>query len=900
MRQASNRWLSILVMSLAAGVAGRQASAAPPAPQGDPAFFSAEYEGLMALRARQYKQAIDDFTAAIQRQPDPRMYLARAVAETVSGDYPDAHDDLSHAHIPNSREGTLWEYALWAVADISPQGNTAGWGGMPGYMVQGRDDYDTAYASCVAYDFAMSVYNARRTGGDPHTPALQAAADKAAAWFANRYLASKDMASFSYQNARRHLDKGELQDALAADNLAKTFFPFDGDIRFIAGEVYRRLGRPQSARREYTIALTINLTSAPAYRGRALAAAAEGDNRRAMADLAAAEKYDPKTDDPAARQVLRMVTADPVMDAPSALLAKLDAAAAAGKSVSDLLPLAVQFQRASSAFSRRYDEEYQDQLRQLNDAALAAPRNPAPLVAMAKYILQELPNRGESVEPRRGLTPYRYQYSQEMEISRASFYLGNALKLDPRNVPALVESAYCFDAAGQTGQANNEIQQVLSIAGANNAEAIRLLAEYRAQEAGSLRGRAQALRTPTFTSYSHTENRSDGVYEVTTTYRHDPTQAELQEADQDQARAQAIISEARSLMEQAIKLDPASLEGLLLQSEYQFYFGTPEATLGFLQKAVAQYPQSLKAHDALLTYYLTHGMADEATEERITENKLYQTTAGPLLERVWANIHPNGWPTVRKDIERARTLDPADARTSAYLSLAQADARERDASDATLRVAIALEKARLAIDDQGAGAKLPRNAQDFALLMRLLALSMTRHVQAKDITAALADAQEAASYPPRFAPGGLGADMFGAMLPNPNAPDVPVPTPMNGASLAAATYAAAGELLMSQNQRDPAIASFRQAAALGHMPGTNTPRVSNAKGDSNFSTDATGPAVAEAFLQLAQDALARRDGRTAMNDLNAAGDAQPTRDQRTRINNLQMQTAQFMNNPNNR
>ncbi|HVS72355.1 MAG TPA: tetratricopeptide repeat protein [Phycisphaerae bacterium] len=897
MRNTCSHWLSF-VMFLTAGAGATAAFAAPPPPKGDPAFFAAEYQGLMALRTAQFKPAIDDFTAAIRRQPDPRVYLARAVAETVSGDYPDAHDDLSHAHIPNSREGTLWQYALWAVAGIAPQGNAAHWGGLPGYIVQGQDDYDTAYASCVAYDFAMNVFDAQHNGGDPHAPALQAAADKAAAWFANRYLASPEMASFSYQSARQHLDKGELQQALVDDNLAKTFFPFDGDIRFVAAEVYRRLGRPESARREYTIALTMDLTSAPAYRGRALAAAAEGDTRRAMTDLAAAAKYDPRPDDPAAKAALALLANDPVIEAPAALLAKLDAAAA-GKSVADLLPLALQFQRSHAAFSLRYDEAYQDKLRQLNDAALAAPKNPAPLVAMAKYILEELPNRGESVEPRRGMTPYRYQYSQDMEINRAAFYLNNALKLDPRNVPALVEKAYCLDAAGQADQAESLVEQVTQTAG-NNAQAVRLLAEYRAQEAGSLRARALSLRTPTFTSSSHTENRSDGVYEVTTTYRHDPTQAELQEADQDQSRAEAIISQARSLMQQAIKQDPGSLEGLLLQSEYQFYFGTPEAALGLLKKAAAQYPDSLKAHDALITFYLTHGMADEATEARLAENKLYQTTAGPLLERVWANIHPNGWPTVLKDVQRARAIDPADARTSAYLSLAQADARDRDASDATLRVAIALEKARLALDDQGPGAKLPRDAQDFALLMRLLALSMTRHVEAKDMAGALADAREAASYPPRFAPGGMGEQMFGAMLPDANAPEIPVPAPMNGASLAAATYAAAGELLLAQNQRDLALPYFRQAAALGRAPGSNAPRVSNARGDSNFSTDATGPAVAESFLQLAQDALAHRDGRTASADLNAAGDAHPTRDQMTRINNLQLQTAHLMNNPNTR
>ena len=142
--------------------------------------------------------------------------------------------------------------------------------------------------------------------------------------------------------------------------------------------------------------------------------------------------------------------------------------------------------------------------------------------------------------------------------------------------------------------------------------------------------------------------------------------------------------------------------------------------------------------------------------------------------------------------------------------------------------------------------------------------------------------------------------MYRAMIPNPNAPELPVPTPLNGASLAAIADAAAGDFLLASKKSSEALPYFQRAAALGRSPTSGTPRVSNARGDSNFSADATGPAVAHALLMLAQIALSHNDGQTAMNYLNAAGGANPTAEQRTQINDLQMQNARLMNNANNR
>ena len=97
-----------------------------------------------------------------------------------------------------------------------------------------------------------------------------------------------------------------------------------------------------------------------------------------------------------------------------------------------------------------------------------------------------------------------------------------------------------------------------------------------------------------------------------------------------------MIAQARQFMETAIKANPGTLEGMLLQASYQNWFGSADGALGTLQAAVKKYPTSLKAHDALTDYYIVHGMDDQAIEERMAAAGLFQTTAGPLLERICA------------------------------------------------------------------------------------------------------------------------------------------------------------------------------------------------------------------------------------------------------------------------
>jgi hypothetical protein len=279
----------------------------------------------------------------------------------------------------------------------------------------------------------------------------------------------------------------------------------------------------------------------------------------------------------------------------------------------------------------------------------------------------------------------------------------------------------------------------------------------------------------------------------------------------------------------------------------------------------------------------------------MTASKLYQTSAGPLLERIWQKIHVNGWPPLMADLQRAREADPADARATAYLSPAQWDEKQAAPSLASKRETIALELARLELDDQGEGSKLPRPASDFALVMQMYDRSAIQQANAKQFDLAVADARSAAAFHSRFAAGGDGELMFPAMLPNPKAPLLPVPGPVNGATLTAQADVIAGEFLKAQNKLNEAGASFAAAASFGRTHNSGTPKIGTADGETNYSQFATGKAVVIACFELAKVDVATGNYQAAFEALNNAGENRPDRQIALEINALMLQVVQHLN-----
>jgi hypothetical protein len=78
------------------------ALAEPPRPQGDAQFWSNYTQGLMCLREGRFQDAIQPLTVAIQRNPDPRAYLARArIGSSLQSSMNGGNPSMMH-----SRKGT--------------------------------------------------------------------------------------------------------------------------------------------------------------------------------------------------------------------------------------------------------------------------------------------------------------------------------------------------------------------------------------------------------------------------------------------------------------------------------------------------------------------------------------------------------------------------------------------------------------------------------------------------------------------------------------------------------------------------------------------------------------------------------------------------------------------------
>ena len=577
----------------------------------------------------------------------------------------------------------------------------------------------TAYASAVIYELAMPYSTAREAQKPLDSPELKAAKEKVGRWFANRMLAKGEFAARNFGEAKRLIQTEKLTQALELLEFARATYPFDPEMSLASGDIWLKAGRPATARWEYTIAATYKTDLAAAYVGRSEAAAMMGDARTARADLKSAKQYGGSLPSGLAERVDKLLGENHVDAKPVDLLAELDREALAGKSVEALASLASRLQRSAAEQRVRYDELYQETIRGYEDSIRADDSAIAPRVELAQYLNDEADLRGEQVEPRRGLKPFRYQYSPAMELSRAMHSVDQALKLDPKNVPAMVTKAYVLGSLHRDGEAEDLIDRAAKIAGPDDAKAMRLLALYRKRQVSRMLTAAGALRSPRFESTTDYEHRSDGGWRTTRTTRYDPTAADLARADQLERQARALIQETRQLMQDAIKGSRGTLDGLLLEASYEDWFGTREQARKLLELAVKDNPQSLKAHEALIEYQHKLGQHDAAIRQEAVSWQLFQTTCAPLLQLTWKHIKDNGWPGLLKEAEQARQLDPADARATAYFALARREIRENKESIALLKVATAIEQARLDLDEQGIGRRWPRPAGDLANAMQL-------------------------------------------------------------------------------------------------------------------------------------------------------------------------------------
>ncbi|MBK8017331.1 MAG: hypothetical protein IPK20_11850 [Betaproteobacteria bacterium] len=577
------------------------------------------------------------------------------------------------------------------------------------------------------------------------------------------------------------------------------------------------LGRPATARRLFTEALVQDPLLLQAHAGRAIAAARTGDFTRAKLDLEALKALDPK----AAAQAGELLTLESARDdgaaTPEARRADLDRAAAAGEPADRLRSLGGALLRSAASHHRRYEEWYQDRLGQLAAAARAEPANVERYVDLAEFLVREsnVRQRSEAPPPAGAQMPWRPWAAEYEELLAARAAADEALKIDARHVRALALKAVALSRLGQDDPAD---QFVRRLQGAGDSpEAARALAWIRQQRIARWTQQARSLRVPVCTATRPGTARAPRPGELSPAPCPAPGSRDLHLADTLENKAAASRRESATLFQRAAQAGAGRVEAEVFQAEIWLSRNRPADALAVLQKAVQREPGSLEAHGALIDVLAAHGQEDALLRARSAAARLLHTTVAWDLERVWDRIERGRIDEALALLTEAKRNVPDEPRLDAYRAVAHQAAGQTAEAIVSARAALALEEARLAMDDGMAAAGLPRSAADSGLILRLrplLAQWLEPRGASAEITALRRDH---AALMGRLDPAESDALVYTAVLPVSGAS---VPVSLASLKASAAQSAQASSLPPVPAARPPAL----PRAADAGPPATAVPR----------------------------------------------------------------------------
>ncbi len=837
--------------------------------------------GLDAIRQGQYGQAAASLNQAISLGQDPAFFLARGVALCLGGRPQDALADLQRAQQSRQlgREPELWIYTTETIYGFAtpdhriggPRAPATSSVSMPGNMMQGGRDYSTDYASYVYQEMARPIQIAReRRTAPPSAADFNRAKLEAGAWFANRAAVRRDLAEAHLARAVTLHNQGKFADVITTAQFIRPAYPDDPQTQYLVGDSWNALGRPATARKQLTLALTNAPENPEAYVARALAAARMGDEQRARADLGVLQKLKPEYYSKYKPDVERDIAANKVIGDWHVLYDNLVKEARAGAPMETLIDHAMRFVRAANNGRRHYDEWYQDQWHQLDLAMAAAPKDPGPMAKAARFLLDEsdLIKRGQQVEPREALIPFRTQTSMTNEIQRAVSLCDAGLKLNPNHVPSLMTKAMALERLGQDDQAEQIVNYALQVA-PKDPQALSMHAEFLIGHANSMFAQSYGLRQPKVLSNSHQETRSDGVYDVTVTTYIPPSPQQLAQADQLDAQARDFMQRSAAVIQAALAASKGTFDGVMLQAYWDMNTSRGDAAKSDLMQALKMQPASLEANYTLADLYSRTGQVDLMEQQRNVTMNLVEMSCGWMLHQAWRAINAGNFQAIGKALDLARLYDPTDGRVAEYTAVFANITNNQAEVQPQLHVALAIEEAKLRIDSTNpAAANLPRDMQTLALNLRLRNILAAPLVESNP-NAAIALLEPGAVWAVRTPRAGRAAEMFEAMVPRANAPAIPVPAPENAATVMGEVALNYGKALKAAGRVNDAMTQFLLVAGMGYKK--DVVSVGNGYGDTNFSGIAVNRVTGDAIMNAAKIKMDQHDCQGALNVLQDAG-----------------------------
>jgi tetratricopeptide (TPR) repeat protein len=471
--------------------------------------------------------------------------------------------------------------------------------------------------------------------------------------------------------------------------------------------------------------------------------------------------------------------------------------------------LAIALEKCMNAHRLRWDEGYQDQLRELQDALREKPKDVARILAVGDFIYRESSMMGEQFGPGGPYHTFRYSGNGQanIEIADADAYYSDALAIDPQNAMAMTGKAAIQLEHGNWDSGEEWVNKALAIR-SDIPELLELLTRVLDNAAATNAATAVDLRTAkSWWTY--------GVY-YDTHWTRTPTQGELQHAAILEQKANAMWDRAERSLIAAVQAKAGTPDG--------YYFGgLLENRRNNIVAAVKNFELAAKAApsqrnvEALVHSYAKAGRVDEAVTTQYNFTLTRQTTATPHLAAAWTHMENTAYKKTRASLESAIAVDPCDTRIPAYYaSLAMIEMKPAEALY-DYNQALAMEEAHQLFK----GASLASGTA--ALTGDDVCLSMLLNLRASFRAAELHHPEDAYNYlkrnlaiEPRIPAAAWQTNSSFAVLPNHNDPKAT--TPRSIQNLLAWTHVMTGYNLLAQNKPDEAAAQFQVVWDWQHLP----------------------------------------------------------------------------------
>ncbi|MBK6942909.1 MAG: tetratricopeptide repeat protein [Planctomycetes bacterium] len=748
-------------------------------------------DGLDALRDGSFDAARAAFSRAIDQDSENLEYrLARGVTALFAEQPESAIKDLERAMqlSERSKESRLWR----AAADrMQAQFFTET------YPQSTNDPFESTVGDVCA--FWGQTFRAVEQGYEPSAAEQAERRAKLAdlrRWFVSRKLEVGNAVEVLWSRGRARCDRGEWAEAAADLDAAIARWPDDPTVLYYHAGVRLAVGDLETARRAYTRVLTSDTTFVNAYLGRALAAARMGDATRANADVAVIAKLAPdvaKTNEGAVAKALRDARVPSVF----------------------------------AAARRRYDETYQDGLRERESRVRERAQDAEARADVAAWLYEHIDVPRERVEPRGEprLLRTQTQAQQNAELARAEQCCDEALALDATCVKALVVKAALRVWTMRYSDAETLLKRALDQA-PTDADVLQLLSQVMDVAAAQKRALAAGLRTPTVVG---SDRRIEGDYEVTTTWWRQPSQAELERARQLEAEADACLQRAVAALEIAAKAKAGTAQGAFIQGVLDRRFGRLEAARAAFTEATRKDPSYVEAWFQTAGVCSELGLGDAALFARAAGFDLIETTAAPHLTVAWRLLEVTKFDSARRVLADAERHDPADPRVAAFRGVAlEADAKRSDAIR-EYTTALDLERARATT----CGTSLdPGDTRPVATHLLGLAFTLRRKLAALaleegDTATALTHLNASVALEARLVRGQGVDDLPRALLPTPGQEPGIVPESLPVLAHIAWARVKVGEVLLQTGRHQQARAAVQPVFAYG-------PSMINGKGSDRF------------------------------------------------------------------